>query len=93
MVQARNPHQIIVLQAQYKIFDKLCIAYRRSRQDPAFAIRAEDVRRELAIGENVFAEALDGFIDASGKRIVEVFDRNGERYLSLGDSAKFNLSD
>jgi hypothetical protein len=37
--------------AQHKIFNKLCIAYRRSRQNPAFRIRAEDVRNELAIPE------------------------------------------
>jgi hypothetical protein len=68
--------------------DELCVAYRRSRQNPAFRIRAEDVRNELAIPENVFVEALDSFIDANGKRIVEVFEQNGERYLSLGDLEK-----
>jgi hypothetical protein len=92
MAQARNPQQI-VLQAQHKIFNKLCIAYRRSRQNIAFSIRAEDVRNELAIPEKVFVEALDSFIDANGERIIEVFEQDGERYLSLGDSAKFNLSD
>jgi hypothetical protein len=92
MAQTKTPHAIVV-QAQYRIFNKLCIAYRRSRQDPSFAIRAEDIRRELAIAENVFAEALDTFVDANGERIVEVFEKNGERYLSLGESAKINLSD
>jgi len=92
MAQARN-QQAIVVQAQYRIFNKLCIAYRRSRQAPSFAIRAEDIRRELAIAENLFAEALDTFVDANGERIVEVFEQNGERYLSLGESAKINLSD
>lgn len=92
MAQARNPQQI-VLQAQYKIFNKLCMAYRRSRQKAAFRIRAEDVRNELAIPENVFADALDSFIDANGERIVEVFEQNRERYLRLGESSIFNLSD
>ena len=92
MAQARNLQQI-VLQAQHKIFNKLCIAYRRSRQNPAFRIRAEDVRIELAIPENVFDEALESFIDVTGERIVEVFEENGERYLTLGDSTIFNLSD
>jgi len=92
MAEARN-RQRIVLEAQYKIFNKLCVAYRRSGQNPAFRIRAEDVRNELAIPENVFVEALDSFIDANGERIVEVFEQNGERYLSLGDSTIFNLSD
>ena len=89
MAQGRN----IVVQAQYRIFNKLCIAYRRSRQDPSFAIHAEDSRRELAIPETVFVEALDSFVDANGERIVEVFEQNGERYLRLGESAKFNISD
>jgi hypothetical protein len=92
MAQARNPQQI-VLEAQHKIFNKLCMAYRRSRQNPAFRIRAEDVRIELAIPENVFDEALESFIDVTGERIVEVFEQTGERYLRLGDSTRFNLSD
>jgi hypothetical protein len=92
MAQARNPQQI-VLQAQHKIFNKLCMAYRRSRQNPAFCIRAEDVRNELAIPEKVFVEVLDSFVDANGEKIVEVFEQTGERYLTLGESTGFNLSD
>jgi hypothetical protein len=92
MAQARNPEQE-VLQAQHKIFNKLCMAYRRSRQNPAFRVRAEDVRNELGIPEKVFVEALDSFVDVSGERIVEVFEQTGERYLRLGDSTRFNLSD
>jgi len=63
MAQRATPAQIAVREAQHKIFNKLCIAYRRSRQDPEFAVRADDLRRDLAIPENVFAEALDTFVD------------------------------
>jgi hypothetical protein len=93
MAQPPTSVQIAVRVAQYKIFNKLCIAYRRSRQNPAFAVRAEDVRHELAIAEKVFVEALDSFVDANGEKIVEVFEQTGERYLTLGESTRFNLSD
>jgi hypothetical protein len=39
----------------------------------------------------VFAEALDGFADVRGELIVEMFERNGERYIRLGE--KYNCGD
>ena len=47
----------------------------------------------LAIPRNVFAEALDGFADVKGELIVEMFERNGERYIRLGETSKYNCSD
>jgi len=93
MAQATKSTQIAVREAQHNIFIKLCIAYRRSRQDPEFGVRADDLRRELAIPEKVFAEALDTFIDVNAEMIVEVYENNGERYLRLGESARYNCSD
>ena len=83
--------EISVLRAM--IFNKLCSAYRRSGQDPYFCLLAYDVMVELAIPRNVFAEALDGFADIRGELIVEMFERNGERYIRLGETAKYNCSD
>ena len=82
-----------VREAQYRIFNKLCCDYRRSRQDPAFGVRIDDVRRELVIPEDIFAEALDLFIHAENQMAVEVFERNGQRYLRLGESARDNCND
>ena len=93
MAQRATPAQIAVREAQHKIFNKLCIAYRRSRQDPEFAVRADDLRRDLAIPENVFAEALDTFIDADAKMMIEVYENKGERYVRLGQTARYNCSD
>jgi len=42
--------------AQYRIFNRLCVAYMRTK-DPAL-VQAKDLRKELAIPERVFAEAL-----------------------------------
>jgi len=93
MAQATKSAQIAVREAQHKIFNKLCIAYRRSRQDPKFGVRADDLRRELVIPEKVFAEALDTFIDVNAEMIVEVYENKGERYLRLGESARYNCND
>ena len=89
----RRSIEISVLEARHKIFANLCSAYRRSGQDPNFGLRAHDVMVELAIPRNVFAEALDGFADVKGEFIVEMFERNGERYIRLGETAKYNCSD
>ena len=85
--------EISVLEARRKIFNKLCSAYRRSGQDPNFGLLAYNVMVELAIPRNLFAEALDGFADVRGELIVEMFERNGERYIRLGETAKYNCSD
>ena len=89
----RRSNEISVLEARHKIFNQLCTAYRRSAQDPDFGLRAYDVMVELAIPRNVFAEALDGFVDVNGELIVEMFERDGERYIRLGETAKYNCSD
>ena len=92
MAQSKTSAQIAVRVAQHKIFNKLCIAYRRSRQDPEFGVRADDLRIELAIPENVFGEALDTFVDANAEMIVEVYENKGERYVRLGQTARYNCS-
>jgi hypothetical protein len=74
MAQPTKSAQIAVREAQHKIFIKLCIAYRRSRQDPEFDMRVDDLRRELAIAENVLAEALATFEDANAEMMIEVYD-------------------
>jgi hypothetical protein len=73
--------------AKYKVFNELCMAYRRSK-DTAY-LRADDVRRRLGIPENVFGEVLDSFINEI-QMAVEVFESNGERYLRLSESAREN---
>ena len=85
--------EISVLEAPHKIFNKLCSSYRRSGQDPDFGLLGYDVMVELDIPRNVFAEALDGFADVRGELIVEMFERNGERYIRLGETAKYNCGD
>jgi hypothetical protein len=82
-----------VREAQYRIFNKLCCDYRRSHQDPAFGVRIDDVRRELVIPEDIFAGALDVFIHAENQMAVELFERNRERYVRLGESARDNCND
>jgi len=93
MAQLRESTELAVLEAKLKIFYKLCVAYRRSRQDPAFGLRADDVRTELDIPESVFAKALETFVDVKNQAIVEMLEKNGVRYLRLGESARHNLSD
>lgn len=93
MAQLKDAQSVFVFQAQQKIFNKLCIAYRRSRERADSTLRAEDVRCELSLRESVFTEALNGFVDAAGERIVEEFIRDGQRHLRLGDCTRFNLSD
>ena len=89
----RRSNEISVLEARHKIFNQLCTAYRRSAQDPDFGLRAYDVMVELAIPLSLFAEALDGFVDVNGELIVVMFERNGERYIRLGETAKYNCGD
>ena len=62
-------------------------------QDPNFGLLAYDVMVELAIPRNVFVEVLDGFADVRGELIVEMFEHNGERYIRLGETAKYNCVD
>lgn len=62
MAQTTKSPEMAVLEAKHTIFNKLCVAYRRTHQDPAFGIRADEVRIELGIPENVFAAALSTFV-------------------------------
>jgi hypothetical protein len=73
---------------QRKVFNKVCMAYRRSYEAPTFAIRADELRKELSIPEDVFAEALYAFIHTENQMAVEVFKRQGQTYLRLGESAR-----
>ena len=93
MVQKKQLPAATLLLAKQRIFNTLCIRYRHSRQDPAFSIHADALRRELFITEDTFAEALDGFTHVENQLAIEVFDRDGERYLRLGESARDICSD
>ena len=53
----------------------------------------ETIKRELAIPETNCDEALDGFVDAGGERVVEIFERDGKLCLKLGETAQGNLTD
>ena len=88
MAQKKPSPDATLLLAKQRIFNKLCIQYRHSRQDPAFSIHADVLRRELLIPEDIFAEALDAFIHAENQLAIEVFERDGERCLRLGESAR-----
>ena len=93
MAQKRQSPDPTLQLAKHRIFNKLCIRYRHSHQDPAFGIHADALRRELLIPEDTFAEALDAFTHAENQLAIEVFERNGERYLRLGESARDICSD
>ena len=88
----RRSNEISVLEARHKIFNQLCTAYRRSAQDPVFGLRAYDVMVELTRPLSLFAEALDGFVDVNGELIVEMFERKGERYIRLGETASITAA-
>ena len=77
-----------VQSAQYRIFNKLCTAYMRTR-DAAALFRDQDLKKELAISENVFIEALQSF-RLGDQCAVEVIDSGGETYLRLGESSRYN---
>jgi hypothetical protein len=93
MAQKNQSPDGTLLLAKQRIFNKLCIRYRHSRQDPAFSIQADALRKELFISEDIFAEALDAFTHAENQLAIEVFERDGERYLRLGESARDICSD
>jgi len=77
--------------ARHRLFNQLCAVYRRSK-DPAF-VRAADLRRELAIPEDVFSGVLISLVRNDATRAVEVLNENGETFLRLAESARFNCSD
>ncbi|TMA85403.1 MAG: hypothetical protein E6J74_33090 [Deltaproteobacteria bacterium] len=68
---------------QRKIFNKVCMAYRRSCEAPTFAIRADELRKELSIPKDIFAEALYAFIHTENQMAVEVFQREGQTYREI----------
>ena len=88
-----NAQRRALYEAQQRIFNKLCAAFRRSHQNPEFRLLTETVRAELNIPLNLFTEALESFSDACGKPIVVAIEHNGKRYITLGESAKSNVSD
>lgn len=93
MELAMNAHRRALYEAQQRIFNKLCATFRRSRQDPGFRLLSENVRSEFKIPLSIFNEALERFNDAAGEPIVLVIEDKGERYITLGESAKSNVSD
>jgi len=84
------PERTIIV-ARNRIFNRLCTVYRRSK-DPAF-VSAADLKRELAIPEDVFAGVLSSFIHSDTPKAVEVFDKGGETFVQLAESARHNCSD
>ena len=82
------PAQSDVLWAQNQIFNRLCVAYLRT-EDVSF-IRAEDLRKELAIPKQFFSEAMLAF-RVGDQLTVEVIESGGDSYLRLGDHGRDNL--
>jgi len=93
MAQKKQSPDATLLLAKQRIFNKLCIRYRHSHQDPAFSLHADALRRELFIPEDIFAEALDSFTQLENQLAIEVFEHDGESYLRLGESARDICSD
>jgi hypothetical protein len=93
MALALNPHQRAVFEAQQRIFNLLCAAFRRSDHNAEFRLKIDDVKRQLDLPENIFTEALKKFAGSIGEHTVILFEQNGVRYVTLGESAKFNVSD
>jgi hypothetical protein len=93
MAQKKQSPDATLLVVKQRIFNKLCIRYRHSHQDPAFGIHADGLRRELLIAEGIFADALDAFTNSEDQLAIEVFERDGDRYLRLGESARDICSD
>lgn len=93
MAGTLNPHQRAIVEAQREIFNRLCAAFRRSGENPQFRLKIEDVKTELNLPANIFSEALKKFADSMAEHTVVVVEQHGERYITLGESAKFNVSD
>lgn len=93
MAQKKRSPDATLLLVKQRIFYKLCIHYRHSYQDPHFGIHADTLRKDLLISEDIFAEALDDFTNGENQLAIEVFERDGERYLRLGESARDICSD
>ena len=72
------------LSAKRAIFNKLCVAYMRSKSNGL--VTADEVRRELVIPNALFDEALNSFIHAENQMAVEVTEVRGRTYLRLSHS-------
>jgi hypothetical protein len=93
MPLAMNAHQRKVCEAQQKIFNVLCTAFRHSGENPEFLFLVDDLRAEVDIPPDIFAEALEKFADSPGENIVIPVEQKENRYITLGESAKSNISD
>jgi hypothetical protein len=93
MAVVLNSHQRAVFEAQERIFNTLCAAFRRSGENSEFRLSINDVRTELDLPASIFAEALEKFAYSIGEHTVIVVEQNGQRYITLGESAKSNVSD
>jgi|SRR6516225_5343160 len=93
MAVVLNSHQRAVFDAQERIFNVLCAGFRRSGENPEFRLLIDDVRTELDLPRSVFTEALEKFAYSMGEHTVVVVEQNGQRYITLGESAKSNVSD
>ena len=76
-----------VRSAQSHIYNALCVAYMRTKDSSL--VRAEKLRKELAISERLFLEALEQF-KSGDPSAVEVVEVNGEAYLRLGEASRDN---
>ena len=93
MAVVLNSHQRAVFEAQERIFNILCAAFRRSGENPEFRLLIDDVRTEVDLPASIFGEALEKFAHSMPEHTVVVVEQNGQRYITLGESAKSNVSD
>jgi|SRR6516164_6092570 hypothetical protein len=93
MALTLNSHQRAVVEAQQGIFNLLCARFRRSDQNAQFRLKIEDVKNQLALPESIFTEALKKFANSTGEQTLILVEQNGVHYITLGESAKFNVSD
>jgi hypothetical protein len=93
MAVVLNSHQRAVFAAQERIFNILCAAFRRSGENPEFRLSIDHVRTELDLPASIFAEALEKFAYSMPEHTVIVVEQNAQRYITLGESAKSNVSD
>ena len=93
MAVVLNSHQRAVFDAQERIFNVLCAGFRRSGENPEFRLLIDDVRTELDLPRSVFTEALEKFAYSMPEHTVIVVEQNAQRYITLGESAKSNVSD
>ena len=82
MAREKSPHPI--LSVKQAIVNNLCVAYRRSQSNGLVA--ADEVRRKLAITNDLFNEALNSFLLLEKQMAVEVIEIKGRTYLRLSQS-------